>query len=337
MYDICIIGGGVAGCSIARELCRYQASIVVVEAKSDVCEVSKGNCAVIEADAINEDTLKSRYIILGAKTFRAYAGSLSVPFRASSLSFSEPSHEPTPARSLTSTVINPYDLVFALKENAEANGVNFLFDFEVKSFEFLDGSITVRSSSDSVQAKVVINCAGINGGKIARLLGDLTFLERKQTVTQNNNLCYVYEYVESTDGDYIVGKGKREGIYNVIALGTKGVTASHAIAMSLARSFNLPRRLDFNPVRKPIVRFKHLSIDEKNALISQNTAFGRVICRCEFVTEAEIVEAVRRGARSADGVIKRLGAGSGKCKGYYCRSEIDKIIKRELERQKEDV
>ena len=73
-------------------------------------------------------------------------------------------------------------------------------------------------------------------------------------------------------------------------------------------------------------------MEEYNALIRENPAYGTVICRCETVTEGEIIDAIRRtpGARSIDGVKRRTRAGMGRCQGGFCSPRVLEILSREL-------
>ena len=75
--------------------------------------------------------------------------------------------------------------------------------------------------------------------------------------------------------------------------------------------------------------FRHMTDEERVAAIAENRLYGRVICRCETITEAEIVEAVRRGARTVDGVKRRTRAGMGRCQGGFCSPRVMEIISRE--------
>ena len=70
--------------------------------------------------------------------------------------------------------------------------------------------------------------------------------------------------------------------------------------------------------------------EQQAAAIAENPLYGRIICRCETVTEAEIVEAIRRGARSVDGVKRRTRAGMGRCQGGFCSPRVMDILSREL-------
>ena len=78
--------------------------------------------------------------------------------------------------------------------------------------------------------------------------------------------------------------------------------------------------------------FSALTDAQRNALIASNPLFGNVVCRCEVVTEGEIVEAIRRvpGARDMDGIKRRTRAGMGRCQAGFCTPKIMEILAREL-------
>jgi len=91
-------------------------------------------------------------------------------------------------------------------------------------------------------------------------------------------------------------------------------------------------RADWTRTREPVKRFREMTDDERAALVAENPAYGRVICRCETVTEQEIRDAIRRpaGARSVDGVKRRTRSGMGKCQGGFCGPRVVDILAEEL-------
>jgi len=91
----------------------------------------------------------------------------------------------------------------------------------------------------------------------------------------------------------------------------------------------LHRKKGFNPLRKKIPRFRDLSGKEKKVLVAKNPQFGHVICRCEQVTEGEIVEAIHRGATTVQGIKFRTSAGFGRCQMGFCGPRIIEILSRE--------
>ena len=100
----------------------------------------------------------------------------------------------------------------------------------------------------------------------------------------------------------------------------------------VSKKANLEKKENFIEKRKGITHFNALSNDEKNDLIKENSLYGHIICRCEKVTEGEIVEAIQRpiGAKSIDGVKRRVRAGLGRCQGGFCSPKIIEILAREL-------
>ena len=76
----------------------------------------------------------------------------------------------------------------------------------------------------------------------------------------------------------------------------------------------------FNPIRKGILHPDTLTLEERNELIKKQPAYGNIICRCEMITEGEILDAIHRplGARSLDGVKRRTRAGMGRCQAGFC-------------------
>lgn len=91
---------------------------------------------------------------------------------------------------------------------------------------------------------------------------------------------------------------------------------------------------NYNPIRKPPVEFRKLSIVEQDALIKENPMYGHVVCRCETVTEAEIVNAIHSPipATTVDAVKRRTRSSMGRCQGGFCVPKIINILARELDK-----
>jgi len=127
-----------------------------------------------------------------------------------------------------------------------------------------------------------------------------------------------------------------EGFFNVAGIESPGLSSAPAIGEAVAEMVALrlsaKPNAKFNPVRHGIPKFREMSNDERSRKISENPAFGRVICRCETVTEAEIVEAIHRplGATTLDGIKRRTRAGMGRCQSGFCTTRILDILAREL-------
>lgn len=120
-----------------------------------------------------------------------------------------------------------------------------------------------------------------------------------------------------------------------VTIGYPGVSASPGAALEVVEilagdGLKLEPDPGFNPRRRNIPDFSKLSDRQRKELIKQDPRYGHVICRCETVTEGEIVEAVRRGATTLDGVKFRVRPGTGRCQGGFCGPRVTRIIAREL-------
>ncbi|OJV61749.1 MAG: hypothetical protein BGO41_15820 [Clostridiales bacterium 38-18] len=141
-------------------------------------------------------------------------------------------------------------------------------------------------------------------------------------------------------GDFIIEKVPDSNFINVAGIKSPGLSASPAIAeyvLDIFRSAYEPidkllPNPDFNPVRPSRINFMGLSDEDQNKLIEENPAYAHIVCRCEQISEAEIVDAVRRkcGARSMNGVKRRVRPGAGRCQGGFCGPKVIEIIAREL-------
>ena len=116
-----------------------------------------------------------------------------------------------------------------------------------------------------------------------------------------------------------------------------GLTASIGIAGYIVHGMKeagleLERKEGWKRTRKGIVRFAEKTNEEKDALIAADPLYGRVICRCEQVTESEILQAIHRpvGAKTLDAVKRRVRAGMGRCQSGFCSPLVIEIIAREL-------
>lgn len=140
----------------------------------------------------------------------------------------------------------------------------------------------------------------------------------------------------SSTGDFIIGASAVAGLYNAAGMQSPGLTAAPAVAEMLAEAIvkdsGAQAKADFKAElpKKPV--FNRLNWDKQAELIKENSLYGRVICRCETITEAEIIEAIHEscGARTVDGVKRRTRAGMGRCQGGFCGPRVTQILAREL-------
>ena len=144
----------------------------------------------------------------------------------------------------------------------------------------------------------------------------------------------------SNKGDFIIEEvDGAKGFIDIAGIESPGLSASPAIGnyvVELLKNIhgNFVEREDFNPIRRKMINFMDLSQDEKNEMIKKDPRYGRIICRCENITEGEIVDSIHRkvGGSSVDGIKRRVRAGMGRCQGGFCQPRVLEILARELEK-----
>lgn len=136
--------------------------------------------------------------------------------------------------------------------------------------------------------------------------------------------------------DFLVGETEQKGFFNIAGIKSPGLTSAPAIARDVVRMLG-KAGLTLDPKEtfvdeRHVVRFKHLSHEERAAAIAKNPLYGQIVCRCETITEGEIVDALHRPLPpcSIDGVKRRCGSGMGRCQGGFCGPRVQQIIAREL-------
>lgn len=135
--------------------------------------------------------------------------------------------------------------------------------------------------------------------------------------------------------EFFIGEVKA-GFVDCAGIESPGLSSAPAIGVMAAGIVDGILHLEDDPAfdgtRKGILDPKTLSMEERSALIQTNPAYGTVICRCETVTEGEMIDAIHRtpGARSIDGIKRRTRAGMGRCQGGFCSPKVMEILSREL-------
>jgi len=138
--------------------------------------------------------------------------------------------------------------------------------------------------------------------------------------------------------DFLVRLEQRPaGLLNLAGIESPGLTAAPAIAKEAVRllaedGLNLSPNEEFDPVRPAPVRVTELSPEERAGLVAEDPAYGRIICRCEEVSEGEIVDAIHSSvpATTLDALKKRLRVGAGRCQGGFDLPLVVEILAREL-------
>ena len=137
------------------------------------------------------------------------------------------------------------------------------------------------------------------------------------------------------DNDFYIDiSEKTPHFIQVAGIQSPGLTASQAIGEYVKNLLKkagcvLIEKTEYDPYLDKTSRFSEVSGDEADALIKENPAYGHIVCRCENVSEAEIVAAIRKGHHTLDGIKFYSRAGMGRCQGGFCSSKIIKIIMRE--------
>ncbi|MVX63571.1 FAD-dependent oxidoreductase [Clostridium chromiireducens] len=452
MYDVAIIGAGVIGSSIFRELTKYNLKVVVLEKEKDVSMgTSKANSAIVHAGYDpKEGTLMAKYNVTGNEMFEDLCKELSVPFKRNGsliLAFDDEDlntlkalyengskigvkdlkilnkgevleMEPNINEEIkgalyapTGGIVGPFEYTIALAENAVQNGGELKLQKEVVSIDKKDLFRISTQDGELVEAKFVVNAAGLYADKIHNLIckesfkiiprsGEYYIMDKSQgnivnstifqcpsklgkgvlvTPTVHGNLMVgpdardiedkedlgtVAEGLEAIreasmrstkkvnyresirnfaglranpdTGDFIVEENDEvKGFIDVAGMKSPGLTSAPAIALGVVEILakggcKLEKKENFIANREQI-HFMDLSPTEKAELIRKNPQYGRIVCRCENITEGEIVDAIKRsfGVLSLDGVKRRCRPGMGRCQGGFCGPRVQEIIARE--------
>jgi len=138
----------------------------------------------------------------------------------------------------------------------------------------------------------------------------------------------------AVEGDeFIIGPTTQRGFINAAGIQSPGLTAAPAIANLLCdilrdEGLVLRERQDFVAGLPKPVHFHTLPTDDQMALVARDARYRRIACRCEFVTEGEVLDAIDRGACTVDGVKFRTRAGMGRCQGGFCTSRVMELLAR---------
>ncbi|MFT5873035.1 MAG: glycerol-3-phosphate dehydrogenase [Clostridium sp.] len=197
----------------------------------------------------------------------------------------------------------------------------------------VDGNLLVGPNAVDVEDKTnldttkegldeIINCAKLS----------VKSLPTNQIITSFSGLR-----AKTNKNDFIIGEVKSSpGFINVASIDSPGLTSAPAIAEMVVSIVNdilkATLKEKFIKIRKGIVKFRELGNRERDILIKSNPEYGRIVCRCEVVTEGEIKDAIRRplGAKTLDGIKIRTRAGMGRCQAGFCTSRIVDILSKEL-------
>lgn len=195
------------------------------------------------------------------------------------------------------------------------------------------GNLITGPSADNIDdaEDTSTTYSGLDGVK-SLALKSVNTIDFKQTIRTFSGVR-----ANSNIDDFIIEELKTvKGFINLAAIKSPGLSSAPAIAKMAVSLLGdsgllLTEKDDFHDKREKI-DFKALNIDEKNELIKLRPEYGRVICRCETITEGEIVDALKSPLppSSIDGIKRRCSAGMGRCQGGFCSPRVHEIIAREL-------
>jgi glycerol-3-phosphate dehydrogenase len=193
---------------------------------------------------------------------------------------------------------------------------NILLGPTAEDIEDKTDTSTTQAGLNAIREKATEQVKGVNLGKV---------------ITSFTGLRSV-----GSTGDFIINS-TTDGFINVAGIESPGLTSSPAIGeyvVDMLRDMGvaLEEKADYNPIRRPMHYFKELDIDGKNEVIKEHPEFAHIICRCETVSEGEILEAIRTNPKPSDidGVKRRTRASMGRCQGGFCTPYIVELLAKEL-------
>lgn len=150
---------------------------------------------------------------------------------------------------------------------------------------------------------------------------------------------------ESNTGDFIIEESKKVAKFiNVAGIKSPGLSSAPAIAeyvVDILKNLigDVLENNSYIAQRRPRIKFEELTNKERQAMINKDERYGRIICRCEMITEGEIVDAIHRpaGGRSLNGIKRRVRPGAGRCQGGFCGPRVMEILARELKQDIKDI
>ena len=205
----------------------------------------------------------------------------------------------------------------------------------------VDGNLLTGPTAEAVDCPMCVNTTPEGLETVQRLAAkSVPSVQFREVIT---SFCGVRS--SEKNGDFIIEESKaQKGFINVAAIDSPGLTSSVAIAeytVEVLKNAGLELELnpDFDGTREDPHFFRHLTDEEKNEYIKKNPAYGKIICRCETVTEGEIRDAIRRDPKpqDIDGVKRRTRSGMGRCQGGFCKPFVMKLLAEENGCKMEDV
>ncbi len=196
----------------------------------------------------------------------------------------------------------------------------------------VDGNLLLGPTAEDIEDKEDTSTTAQGLAKVRALASaQVSGIDFSKVITSFTGLR-----ATGSTGDFIINS-PRAGFINCAGIESPGLSSAPAIAeyvVDMLREMGeaLAVREDFNSRREPMHLFHEMNIDEKRKYVAEHPEYGHIICRCELVTEGEILAAIRANPkpRDVDGVKRRTRATMGRCQGGFCTPYIIDLISREL-------
>lgn len=195
------------------------------------------------------------------------------------------------------------------------------------------GNLLVGPTAEDVEDKEALNTtmAGLASLSVKASLSEKN-IPMRQVITSFAGLR-----AHEDGDDFVIGEAPdAKGFINVAGIESPGLSSAPAIGEMVAKlaadCLSLKKKVSFTATRRGILRPETLSMEERNQLIKEHPEYGNIICRCEMISEGEILDAIHRplGARSLDGIKRRTRAGMGRCQAGFCSPRTMEILEREV-------
>lgn len=195
------------------------------------------------------------------------------------------------------------------------------------------GNLLVGPTATDIENKESVNTTAEGLDTLSQKAGiSVKNLPLRQVITSFAGLR-----AHEDQDDFVIGEAAdAEGFFDAAGIESPGLSSAPAIGVMVAEmvaaKLNLNENPDFIGIRNGILNPNSLSMEERNKLIKEKPAYGNIICRCEMITEGEIIDAIKRplGARSLDAVKRRTRAGMGRCQSGFCSPRTMEILEREV-------
>ena len=196
----------------------------------------------------------------------------------------------------------------------------------------VDGNLLIGPTAEDIDDKEDTSTTASGLAKVRALSGEqVKNIDFSKVITSFTGLRST-----GSTGDFVIGMPSANFL-NLAAIESPGLSsapaiAEYAVSMLCDAGYEAELREDFDPTRRPMHYFAALSTEEKNALIKERPEYAHVICRCETVSEGEILDAIRTNPRptDVDGVKRRTRASMGRCQGGFCTPYIIELLAKEM-------